>query len=362
MRPSHGDCDCRKAPPNLIGGPLKMAGIPFYPKHGMCKRETVWAEPKHTLQLQVLRGDKAVATRSITFSRSFLLAGTGPTANDASLEKLLRDLHVLASASGPADMGTLCPNTVAAEWEAVAQAARNEERTPSCDVTSGSCLSLDTAERNGDLLRLSNSAKIVVEVDYDHPYYMNSVTPWIGNAQVEAQLNADGSLSEGSIQVTDQTWSTILGTVGALAGSFATYASSEAALAAAAQPVPVSSQATQGPGVRTTAPQNACPAETGWPMPGVAAATSTSGPQPASALAVTYQITPSTVVYLHDHVREDAPEYGRSLVDSCTTAKGPVTDGNVTVSKQGAPAPAPDPNSIQVSGQLTMPKPAAVTK
>lgn len=333
------------APPALTSTPTSVPGIPFYVKRGMCKRQTVWAEPRYSIQVDILESGKPVITRTITFPRSFV--GNG------GLNALLENLQALAvepraeprweqprdeprqepeAEPGPA---LPCPSDVAARWERVAAQAAQLDRRLSCDVApeqSSGCESLEQAEAAGNILRISNTAAVVAEVDYEHRYYLNSRTPWIGNAQANAKLNADGTLSEGSAQATDQTWSTVLGSVSSLAGSFATYAS---AAVAARAPVAVTATA-PGAVPPPPPPPTACAPTPGWPAP---------------SAKVAYRITPATVVYLHDHVKED-----EGLGSACTPAGSGVTDGNVTLSKlDGGPAKKDD-KTIQVSGEVKLPK------
>ncbi len=311
------------APPSLSATPAGVPGIPFYVKHGLCRRETVWAEPQYTIQLDVLESGKPVLARTMTFPRSFLAK--------AGLDALLTDLDALAAAPAAASQPAQpCPADVAALWKSVAGAAAKVDSHSSCDLAprlAAGCEPLGRAEAAGDLLRISNTASVVAEVDYQHVYYLNSRTPWIGNAQVDAKLNADGTLGEGSAQANDQTWSTILGSVNSLAGSFATYA------AAAVTPVAVSETELGAP---PPPPPTACAAAPGWPLPGA---------------KVAYRVSLSTMVYLHDHVREDA-----GLGAACTPADGGVTDGNVTISRLDAGAAKKDDKAILVSGQVTLPK------
>jgi hypothetical protein len=168
---------------------------------------------------------------------------------------------------------------------------------------------------------MSNTSNIVAEVDYEHPYYLNSRTPWIGNSQIDAKLNADGTLSEGSAQKTDQTWSTILGTFTSLASTVAS-----TKLTATSNPQPTSAKS--------------CPHSSGWPVPDK---------------DVVYRMTASKDIYIRDHVQEDT-----SNASSCKPIEGGVTGGNVTITKQGAAAKE-DSNVIKVSGQVTLPKADATT-
>ena len=340
------------APPALTSTPASVPVIPFYVKRGMCKRQTVWAEPRYSIQLDILESGKPVITRTISFPRSFL--GNG------ALNALLENLQALAvepkaeprwepkaepkwepkwepkdehkwepEADQPAQP---CPSDVAARWDRVAAQAAQLDRRLSCDLApeqAAGCESLEHAAAAGNILRVSNTATIVAEVDYEHRYYLNSRTPWIGTAQANAKLNADGTLSEGSAQTTDQTWSTVLGSVSSLAGSFATYAS---AAVAARAPVAVTATAPEA----VPPPPTACTPTPGWPAP---------------SSKVAYRITPATVVYLHDHVKED-----EGLGSACTPASSGVTDGNVIVSKLDAGPAKKDDKTIQVSGEVKLPK------
>ena len=47
-------------------------------------------------------------------------------------------------------------------------------------------------------------------VDYAKAYYLKAPRPWVGSSQVDEKLAADGTLTEGSVQVQSQTLSTIL--------------------------------------------------------------------------------------------------------------------------------------------------------
>ena len=356
--------------PALTASPSELPGVPFYVKHGMCKRETVWAEPRYTLQVNVLAGDKTAASRSIVISRSYLIENTGSKGANSNLEKLLKDLNALAAARQEADLGGLCPKDVAATWETVAREARDSERKVYCEEANDSgCEHIADGESSGDLIRLVNTANVVTEVDYEHVYYMNTRTPWIGNASADTKLNSDGTLSEGNIVANDQTWSTILGTIGSVAGDVASFGA-----AAVTGVAPVASAATT-PAVTAIAPLSVgaeeivrpvetCKPEPGWPMPGVASvkapadhdsdATPKADKKPAPAktdASISYQVSMQASGYLHDHVKETA-----GLGSQCIPDSAGVTDGGVTITKQDGGATKDDDSAIKVSGKVTLPK------
>lgn len=299
------------APPALGSTPTDIPGIPFYTKHGMCKRESVWAQPVNTLQLDISESGKVAATRSIAFSQSFQ--------QNSELKELVSNLNLLAAATKDSDPDKLCQtvDAVANQWKEVAEAAEKVAQQRLCDAAPSPCEDLADAERKGDLMMMSNTANIVAEVDYEHPYYLNSTTPWIGNSQVDAKLNADGTLSEGSAQKTDQAWSTILGTFTSLASTVA------------------STKLTANLNLPPAKPPKSCPPSSGWPVPDK---------------EVVYRMTASKDIYLHDHVLEDADN-----AESCKPIEGGITGGNVSISKQGAAA-REDPNVIKISGTATLPK------
>jgi hypothetical protein len=310
------------APPVLGPEPTSVPGIPFYQKHGMCKRETLWAEPACTIKLDILTDGKPSISRTITFSRSLYLQPDTLT--------LMTDLGRLGTSPKPGTPRATCPPDVSGLWDKVAEEARQAAAQPSCDVAPSSaagCESLADAERAGNILRVSNRALIVAEVDYTHPYYLNSKTPWIGSSQVNAKLNPDGTLSEGGAQANDQSWAAVLSTVGSLAGSFATFAGA----AVTANPSsPFSARATP-PG----SSESSCTQTPDWPLPDA---------------HVVYRVAADLSVLIHDHVRES-----EELGAACKPLDAGVTDGNIVVSKADTGAGKEDANTIKVSGEVKLP-------
>jgi hypothetical protein len=386
------------APPALGAAPTSVPGVPFYVKRGMCKRETVWAEPKYTLTVNVMDGDKPAASRSLVLSRSYLIASTGTKSKDSTLEKLLENLNALAAARSVDDLSAdTCPDKVAAEWEAESERARDSEVRGYCGESNLlPCSALADGEKDGDLLRLVNTASVVTEVDYEHMYYFNAKTPWIGSATADPKINADGTLSEGNATVSDQTWSTILGTIGALAGDTTSFASASAAANATVKVAKIN----QGPAIENkmlafhffdnvilpaACEKNSAP---GWPLPKLAVMLAKPAPAdagddakpkpdpkatkkektPAPAEtgdaseaaktepAITYQVTLQASVYLHDHIKEDM-----GLGAECVASPTGVTDGSVTITKQDETKAKDDSSAIKVSGTVTLPKASAAT-
>ncbi len=387
------------APPALTSTPTTLPGIPFYVKRGMCKRETVWAEPRYTLQVNVMAGDKPAASRSLVVSRSFLIENTNTKNANSKFAQLLKDLYALAAARKESDLESspntpVCPEDVAKEWDTEAQSARDIENNPFCEEITGSpCKSLATGEKDGDLLRMVNTANVVNEVDYEHVYYMNTQTPWIGNASADTTLNTDGTLSKGTIAVNDQTWSTIIGTIGTLAGDVTSFESANVAAKATVTVAHIANpQQLMASNIQIEETNvSACKGAPGWPLPREAAVTAVKAPKIAADIApktdarpkakvkpdpeptpdnkpaldagpdstktelgVSYQVSIQATVYLHDHVKEDT-----GLGTACYANATGVTDGSVTITRLDDAKAKDDSGAIKVSGTVTLPKAAA---
>jgi hypothetical protein len=61
------------------------------------------------------------------------------------------------------------------------------------------------------LTLVSNESKSFQFVDYSKPYYLNTRNPFIGSANVSAELSAQGTLTKATAEISDQTLSTVLG-------------------------------------------------------------------------------------------------------------------------------------------------------
>ncbi len=408
------------APPVIASAdpahPTNVPGIPFYAKRGMCKRETVWAEPKFTLEVDQLVGGKPVVTRTIVMPRSYLLTNQDPA---QPLGILIKELNVLASARKKEDLGvqgaqgSVCPADVSAQWSAVESAVQLTRKPAFCEEANvPGCELIGAAEENGDLLRSVNSAAVVAEVDYEHVYYMNTRTPWIGNASVDAKLQADGTLNEGNLQANDQTWSTILQTIGGLASNVATVEAAKYGAAATAASTtmttttaPPSTGAVPAPALdaHVAPPPPPPPCEIpGWPFPSADTTTTTTTPGVAKPdpktppekptgtttkdASISYRVSLTPTVYLHDHVKKDLcigpdPNCGTGRSDNCSLddrdcwnakqaastsrcipAPLGILGGSFTITKVDDSKSKDDPNTIKVSGQVVLPKADAADK
>jgi hypothetical protein len=79
-------------------------------------------------------------------------------------------------------------------------------------------------EKEGNWMRVSNTGAVEAVVDYENVFYLNSARPLAGTTQVDAKLAADGTLTEGSAQLNDQTLATIASTISSLVSSATTAA------------------------------------------------------------------------------------------------------------------------------------------
>jgi len=176
-------------------------GIPFYAKTAVCKQETVWLEPQYI----------------ITFENQ--ATSYGPVQATMSREEYLRKetQDFIAQAGGtPADWMTLT---------AAAKGPVQFDEGATCAVSEGQpACGILAQEKKGNWFRVANTGTVDVIVDYSNVFYLNSSRPVAGTTQVDAKLGSDGTLSEGSAQVNDQTLATIASTIASLAGSASTAA------------------------------------------------------------------------------------------------------------------------------------------
>jgi hypothetical protein len=287
-------------------------------------------------------------------------------------------------------MGDVCPEDVADEWTVLAQAMRATETrlfTQEAPEGCANCEGIPEAETKGDLVRMVNTANVTAEVDYEHVYYLNTLSPWNGTSSVDTHLNADGTLGEGSASVDNETWSTILNAIGSLAGDATTFGSAKVAAAATVKAAQVAAQAAPTNKFEfnvTTPSKQHCDDMPGWPMPGPPPDTILGSQQekdakktvqvPANQL-VTYKVTLSSEIYLHDHVKKDLcigadpkcqtacnGKEKECLDRACKPDPAGVTDGSVTITKIDDSKGGDDSNAIKVSGQVVLPKPPDTDK
>lgn len=158
----------------------KPQGLLFYTKVGACKQQTIWLEYRYELS-----GEKF-----------------GPVViNQQTYDAMLRDPDVMASAG--ALTGFLKGRT-----GPVASFVSDE--TPSA---------VEQAKGSGNLTLAANTGEFTTVVDYTNPMWLNSGRPLNGTTQVDGKFGPDGTLTEASAQVDNETLSTILTAVASVAGT-----------------------------------------------------------------------------------------------------------------------------------------------
>jgi hypothetical protein len=312
-------------PTMIVTGPGPAAtapslpGLPFYTKHGVCKRETVWLEPQYTLSISVTADKQLPVTKTMTVTRQAYL--------NNEVQTLITAMNALSGEHKLDGNDTSeCPSSVGAVWVRV---AANKSYSPVAALeTSGG---LGTAEAAGNIVRVGDTAAVVTEVDYKNVYYLNTKSPWIGTAQVNAKLGSDGTLTEASAQVDDETWSTILNAATSLVGNFFGAGSAASAPAAAATTALTPHTST------ASGPRVSCPVLAGWPTP---------------QESVNYKTAVKTTVYKHGHTELS------ELDKPCETTREGVVGGNFTVVAEDMDAKEKkdDADTISVKGAIKLPK------
>jgi hypothetical protein len=165
-------------------------GIPFYAKTAACKQETVWLEPQYTLTYEL--PTPTVAVEKILNRQQFVTKEVQAFVVRSGSEAEWKNSVLVQP--GPDLVDETKPNEI--KKEAVA----------------------------GNWMVASNTGAIEAVVDYSNVFYLNSARPLAGTTQVDAKLASDGTLSEGSAQVNDQTLATVASMVSSLVSSASTAA------------------------------------------------------------------------------------------------------------------------------------------
>jgi hypothetical protein len=310
---------------------LKLPGIPFYPKKGVCNERSVWMEPQYTLSFTVKADDQPPVMRTLVVSRAGYLA---PTTQD-----LIKTLTSLKSKyTLPEINPSLCPASLGDKWDAVARLVGT-----TADYQPQTGLDLDQAklmraEGSGNALLVANEAKVGVAPDYSHHEYLNTKSPWNGSAQVDAKIADDGTLSEGSVQRDDET----INALAALVGDF-TGVSTAAGGAPSAQPA---TAAAAGSKALTPDVKPKEPAKKPKPLPFCAATQA----WPGVRKHVDYEYQLKTSLYKHDHHLQI------DFVEGKCEMHGALYAGNFSVTLVDTDASSKSDNSISFSGQVKLPE------
>jgi hypothetical protein len=311
----------------------ELPGIPFYNHYGVCTKETLWLEPQTTLTLTVTADGGKPVTQAITLNNRAFHDPTSTQGHDANT--LVTDLKEV---EGTHEGQKFCPANVTEDWGAV----RDAYKVTPIDETSHAAIDAD--EANNILVRVSNTASVGTAVDYSRVYYLNSRSPLIGTGTVDAKLNPDGTLGEGSASVDDETLGDVL-TAAATVGSGGLTAWSTVAAARIAGTASIqAAAATPGGGAQeaqnlgqTPKPKPpACEAKGGWP-------------EVKDSVKYDFAVTPGGFKHDHKRVTPLEKENGQCVVSDF------VIGGSYTVTPVSDDS-KPDKNAIGVSGTITLPK------
>jgi hypothetical protein len=279
-----------------------VPGIPFYTKTAMCKQETVWTEPVYTLALKRTTTFKFVDEAKAKAAGSKLPAPVVRTTRKvlslSQFHPTNQDLQTLLSllnkSATSADPDVDIPQIDAA-WDAL---NAHPDYVPLS-------ISEDQIAQSPNAILIAKTSAPEAVVDYATAYYFNAPRPWVGSSQIDEKLAADGTLTEGSAQVQSQTLSTILTAVTSI---FTSVLSKVPSFGIVAQP----------PDATTTTDQ--------------------------------YELTVQKDLYQHLHSRYVI--FAKPCPIELVTTSYALTISAATQ----APASKDDPNTVKVSGTITLPK------
>jgi hypothetical protein len=301
------------------GKPITLPGVLFYAKKGVCNKESVWLEPQYTLTFTIAADGGLPQTRSMVLSRKGYEA--------PETKELFKTLTGLKNTYRVREIvHDSCPAKIGKQWDDVARIPDYKVVT---DIDTNAD-NLGAAQKQGNILLVTNKAEIGAAPDYKRPLYLNALSPWDGSAQVNATLASDGTLTQASVQRDDETLNTILTGVTSLIGDFT--GASPAASAATTPATP----STPTPSVVAPTPPF-CAAADGWP--GVTE-------------KVTYTSSLKTVIYRHDHQLQS------DLQGECSLGGSWVAGGNfaISVMDDESGSSKKSGKAIEFSGQVKLPE------
>lgn len=279
-----------------------VPGIPFYTKIAMCKEESVWAEPVYILTLKRTTTFKFVDEAKAKVAGAKLPAPVVRTKRKvlslSQFQPTNQDLQTLLSLLNKSDTNA-DPDVdipqIDADWDAL---NAHPDYVP---------LSIpeDQIAQSPNAMLVSKTSSPEAVVDYAKAYYLNAPRPWVGSSQVDEKLAADGTLTEGSAQVQSQTLSTILTAVTSI----------------------FTAVLSKVPAFGILAP-----------------------PPEATTATDQFELTVQKDLYQHTHARYVS--FAKPCPIELVTSNYALTITAVTQ----APASKDDPNTVKVSGTITLPK------
>ncbi len=158
----------------------KPQGLLFYTKVGACKQQTIWLEYRYELS-----GEKF-----------------GPVVvNQQTYDAMLSNPDNITSAS------------------ALTGFLKGRGGPVAPFVSDETAATVEQAKGAGNLTVAANTGEFTTVVDYTNPMWLNSGRPLNGTTQVDGKFGPDGTLTEASAQVDNETLSTILTAVASIAGT-----------------------------------------------------------------------------------------------------------------------------------------------
>lgn len=169
-------------------GTAKVPGVPFYSKEARCLHQEVSVMPYYRLTLQTVQSEKVTGSQTATVSAEYYL--TDPTAVEfTSLVDGTADVSSMTNEQQQTKLGS--------DWTAI-------KGHSAVDVHA------KVGEDNWPKYVVSNSTSPKVFVNYKDVYYLNAKNPLSGSAKADYKLASDGTLTEASGEMADDTFKTIV--------------------------------------------------------------------------------------------------------------------------------------------------------
>lgn len=278
-----------------------VPGIPFYTKIAVCKEETVWTEPVYMLTLKRTTTFKFVDEAKAKAAGAKLPAPVVRTTRKvlslSQFQPTNKDLQTLLSLLNKSDTAA-DPDVDIPEIDAAWDALNAQPDYVPLSIKE------DQIAQSSNAMLMSETAAPEAVVDYAKAYYLNAPRPWVGTSQINETLAADGTLTGASAQVQSQTLSTILTAVTSI---FTAVLSKVPAIAFRAQ-------------------------------------------DDATTTTDQYELTVQKDLYQHAHTKYVA--FAKPCPIELVTSGYALT---ITAATQ-TPASKDDPNTVKVSGTITLPK------
>lgn len=170
-------------------GKDNINGVPFYVKEAKCVHQQVLIMPYYRLTLQTMQGEKVTGSQTATVSEAYYLT-------DPIVAQFV-DL-ISGTADGTSMATEQLQTTIGNDWTAVKAQGANDVYAKAADGTWPKYV-------------VANSSTPKVYVNYGTVYYINGKQPLSGSVKADFKLANDGTLTEASAEITNDTLKTVLG-------------------------------------------------------------------------------------------------------------------------------------------------------